>query len=85
MIWTLDLLHGEHHMYQMFWTHRECRTKLNKSLIHGEVHHVDNEAMLRISISQVAPHTGVIGPVIDSDVPWLDCPASNAMTCVITE
>ena len=29
--------------------------------------------------------SGVIGgPLIGSDVPWLDCPASNAITWVIT-
>ena len=38
------------------------------------------ETILKIPISQVAPRTGVIG----SDVPWLECPACNALTWVIT-
>ena len=43
----------------------------------GNFRHTGFEAYLWRSINR----TGVIG----SDVPWLDCPDSNALTWVITD
>ena len=76
----LDLVHLIKYMRQVSCLFVIMLRKYGVLKIFNAAKNIQNRAMRYYLVHKFTPIAGVIG----SDVPWLDCPASNAITWVIT-